>query len=180
MDDQVLDIFMEEMRRNDKYDKAITSIESELAIKDSFTRISGISTFPEHLKIYHLPSTIMSFYTKEEKNELFPTDNSTEGVVRTAAVSTDALEEQTLEMEYDMSGLVQAIVKAMSDSNQNHQSYTRQRIDETCEGCGMYGHNVYQTGCDRCAQYIMIKKYLEENPQNIRSILAKYKKHQKN
>ena len=49
-----------------------------------------------------------------------------------------------------------------------------------CEGCGMWGHNVYQTGCDRCAQYLMIKKYLEDNPQNIKSILYKYKKHQKN
>ena len=57
---------------------------------------------------------------------------------------------------------------------------TRERIDEMCEGCGMWGHNVYQTGCDRCAQYLMIKKYLEDNPQNMKSILFKYKKHQKN
>ena len=176
-DDQVLDIIMEEMRRDEKYGKAIKSITSELAIKDTFHRMSGTSTFPENLKIYHLPSTIMSYYTKEEREDLFPTDNNSDAVVNKVMVDEPL---NTSEMGSEMQELVQAIVKAMKDSTSKGTRITRERVDEMCEGCGMWGHNVYQTGCDRCAQYLMIKKYLEDNPQNIKSILYKYKKHQKN
>ena len=41
----------------------------------------------------------------------------------------------------------------------------------------MYGHD--KTGCDRCAQYILIKRYLEKNPDKEKAILFKYRKHQK-
>ena len=176
-DDQVLDIIMEEMRQDEKYEKAVTSLTSELSIKDTFQRMNSAATFPEHLKLYHLPSTIMSYYTKEERADLFPTDTTGDGVVN-SMYAREPLNEA--EMGSEMNDLVQAIIRAMKDSKGTSTKVTRERLDEMCEECGMWGHNVYQTGCDRCAQYLMIKKYLENNPQNVKSILSKYKKHQNN
>ena len=176
-DDQVLDIVMDAMRNDEKYEKAVTSITSELSIKDTFQRMSGTANFPEHLKIYHLPSTIMSYYTKDEREDLFPTDTSSDGVVNKIS-AVEPLHQH--EMGLEMQELTQAIIKAMKESTGSGTKITRERLDEFCEGCGMWGHNVYQTGCDRCAQYLMIKKYLENNAQNIQSILSRYKKHQRN
>ena len=181
-DDKVLNIIMEEMNGDTKYEIAHKAITSELAIQDALKRKNGNAPFPEHLKLYNLPSTVISFYTKEQRNSLFPHDNSTDteaDVVRQALLDTNDIEWEYEEPE-DMMGLVQAIVKAASDQSNGRNSLARERIDELCEGCGMYGHNVYQTGCDRCAQYIMIKQYLENNPNHVRTILNKYKKHQKN
>ena len=176
-DDQVLDIIMEEMRSDDKYDKGVKALDSELSIKDTFQRMGGNIQFPEHLKLYNIPSTIMSYYTEEEKKLMFPNEESTDGIVR---ILHEPDGNETTDEEFDMSDLVQSIINAMKIAPASGTNLTRERIDEMCEGCGMWGHNVYQTGCDRCAQYLMIKKYLEDNPQNMKSILFKYKKHQKN
>jgi hypothetical protein len=54
----------------------------------------------------------------------------------------------------------------------------RQGVAENCEGCGMYGRNIFKTRCDKCAQYIFIKRFLENNEDSIKLILAKYRKHQ--
>ena len=176
-DDQVLDIIMEEMRSDEKYDKAVKALSSELSIKDTFQRMGGGNQFPEHLKLYNLPSTVMSYYSQDEKKALFPNEDSTEGIVRTM---NTPYEKETSDEDFDMSDLVQSIIRAMQNSPAMGTNVKRERIEEMCEGCGMWGHNVFQTGCDRCAQYLMIKKYLEDNPQNVKSILYKYKKHQKN
>ena len=177
--DQVLDIFMEQLRTDDKYEVAVTAITSELTIKDTMLRNVGMTNFPEHLKIYHLPSTVMSYYTKEERNSLFPTDENSDDVIHTMG-ATDTARITPTDASDDMTEMFQVIIKAMNDSTDEKRIATRERIDEMCEGCGMYGHNVYKTGCDRCAQYLMIKKYLENNPQSVRGILSKYKRHQKN
>ena len=94
----------------------------------------------------------------EQRNSLFPHDNSTdaeENVVRQALSATTNTEWEFDEPE-DMMGLVQAIIKAASDQSNGRSSLARERIGEVCSGCGMYGHNMYQTRCDRCAQYIMV------------------------
>lgn len=182
-DDQILNIVMEEMRKEDKYDQAVQSINSELTINDTMYRQTGHKLFPEALKLYHLPSTIMSYYSKEDKNLLFPTDDEPEATI-SKLTSTDALNIQThpapVEMD-DITDIAQAIVRATYDSSHQQSKFfpTREGVDEICEGCGLPGHNTYKTGCDRCAQFILVKQYLEKNPDQIRSILAKYRKHQK-
>ena len=177
-DDQVLDIFMEEMCKDVKYEKAVNAINSELTIKDTMLRNVGMTNFPEHLKIYHLPSTVMSYYNKDERNALFPTEGENGEVIRSIQ-STSAVGVPSQDHELETGEMVTVIMKAIYDSTDGIKRLTRDRIDEICEGCGMHGHNVYQTGCDRCAQYLMIKKYLENNPQSIKGILSKYKKRQK-
>ena len=74
----------------------------------------------------------------------------------------------------------QAIVKVTSDPTTAQAMVAREGVDEMCEGCGMFGHNIYKSGCDRCAQYILIKRYLEKNPGNDKSIISKYKNTKKN
>ena len=82
------------------------------------------------------------------------------------------------ESNKDITGLIQAITKAAADGTS--KPLTHERIDETCGGCSMYGHNVYETGCDHCAQYILTQRYLENNPQSVKTILGKNRQHQKN
>ena len=179
-DDQVLNIFMAEMRKNSKYELAVQSINSELTIKDTLFRRTGEVAFPEHLKLYHLPSTVMSYYSKAERNQLFPTDDITEE--NTAIVnrinSTD-LNNYGDSSQDPYAAIAKDIIRVANDITEAKVLLARQGVDQNCEGCGMYGHDAYKTGCDRCAQYIMIKRYLEKHPESERSILSKYKKHQK-
>ena len=102
-DDQVLDIIMEEMRSDDKYDKGVKALDSELSIKDTFQRMGGNIQFPEHLKLYNIPSTIMSYYTEEEKKLMFPNEESTDGIVR---ILHEPDGNETTDEKFDMSDLV--------------------------------------------------------------------------
>ena len=181
-DDHILDIFMAEMRKDSKYDLAVQSISSELTIKDTLFRQTGIKDFPEHLKLYHLPSTVMSYYSKTERNQLFPTeenDSSESTAIVNKMTSTDLNNYAETSNESYEGLLVQEIIRVANDITDAKVQLARQAVDQNCEGCGMYGHDVYKTGCDRCAQYILIKRYLEKNPENEKSILYKYKNHQK-
>ena len=177
-DDQVLNIMMEQMRADTKYNLAVQSINSELTLKDTLFRTTGVAQFPEHLKLYHLPSTILSYYSKDERIQLFPTDTSTEAST-TAIVNQASMVGPTSTQNETIRDFAQAIVKVTSDPTTAQAMVAREGVDEMCEGCGLFGHNIYKSGCDRCAQYILIKRYLEKNPGNDKSIISKYKKHQK-
>jgi hypothetical protein len=54
----------------------------------------------------------------------------------------------------------------------------RESVDKTCKGCRQFGHDVYHQGCDFCAKFLLVTKYLQQNPNSKKSILYKYKKHQ--
>ena len=177
-DDQVLNIMLEEMRKETKYDLAVQSINSELTLKDTLVRTTGVAQFPEHLKLYHLPSTVLSYYSKEERTQLFPTDSSTASTT-TAIVNQASLADPFATHDDTIRDFIQAIVKVTCDPTEARAMVAREGIDEICEGCGMFGHNVFKNGCDRCAKYVLIKRYLEKNPENIKGILLKYRKHQK-
>ena len=176
-DDQILNIVMEEMRSDTRYQAAIDGISSELTIRDTFQRMHGSSQFPENLKLYNLPSTIMSYYSKEEKMSLFPTDNSLSPVVQSLKPTAAVLTNNTTQNS-ESNDLAQAILQITTDPKQAQVLLAREGVDEQCEGCGLYGHNVFQTGCDRCAQFILIQRYLEKHPSHTKPILAKYKAHQ--
>ena len=59
------------MRSDAKYDIANKAITSELTIHNALTQNQGNAPFPEHSKLYNLLSTVLSFYTKEQRNSLF-------------------------------------------------------------------------------------------------------------
>ena len=180
-DDKILNIFMAEMRKYTKYDLAVQSIASELTIKDTLNRRTGVKDFPEHLKLYHLPSTVISYYSKTERNQLFPPEesNSTDGTaIVNRGSSTDLNNYEDMANE-SYSDIAREIIEVANDITEAKVMLARQGVDQNCEGCGMYGHDVFKTGCDRCAQYILIKRYLEKNPGSEKSILFKYRKHQK-
>jgi hypothetical protein len=173
-DDQILDITMEQMRTDSRYDLAVQSINSELVMRDVYTRSHGINIFPEHLKLYNIPGTVMSYYPKEERNLLFPTDNTTDGIVNMGVGAN----EQETSTPQGLNDLVKAIVNVTAAPTNAQIKLARQGVAENCEGCGMYGHNVFKTGCDKCAQYILIKRFLEKNEDSVKPILSKYRKHQ--
>jgi hypothetical protein len=173
-DDQILDITMEQMRSDTRYHLAVQSINSELVMRDVYTRTHGVNIFPEHLKLYNLPATVMSYYPKEERSQLFPTDNETAGIVN-LGVATEVKNSSTPQ---GLSELVKAIVNVTAAPTNAQIKLARQGVAENCEGCGMYGHNVFKTGCDKCAQYILIKRFLEKNEDSVKPILSKYRKHQ--
>ena len=176
-DNQVLNIVMEEMSTDSKYEAAIQGINAELTIHDTFQRMHGPKDLPENLKLYNLPSTILSFYNKEDRNTLFPTDESTSPVINTIN-STAIIPSSEQITENESSILAKQLVAVTSDPQQAHVLLAREGIDEECEGCGLYGHNVYKTGCDRCAQFLLIQRYLDRNPKQSKFILTKYKQHQ--
>ena len=177
-DNQILNIVVEEMRTDSKYEAAIQGISAELTIHDTLQRMHGPQDLPENLKLYNLPSTIMSFYSKEDRSILFPTDDSTSPIINTTT-STDIMPVSDNTMDYDSTTLAQSLVAMTSDPQQAKILLARESINEECEGCGLYGHNVFKTGCDRCAQFILIQRYLDKNPKQIKSILSKYKQHQR-
>ena len=164
---------MDQMRSDTRYDIALASINSELTMKDTFTRQYGVTQFPEHLKLYNLPSTIMSYYSMDDKKDLFPSSNSTSYVINKmhASIETD------VEL-HEPDVLAKAIIHAATDSTEAKVLLARKGIDKTCPGCGMYGHDVFQTGCDKCAKYILIKQFLDKYPNSLNKIVSKYKEHQ--
>ena len=74
--------------------------------------------------------------------------------------------------------MVRAIVKITAAPSNAQISLARKGTDTTCQGCGMFGHDVYTSGCDKCAQYILIKRFLERHPDQISPLISKYQKHQ--
>ena len=52
------------------------SPQSELSMKDVFMRQYGTVVFLELLKVNNMPSTVMSYYSTVDREELFPTPAS--------------------------------------------------------------------------------------------------------
>jgi hypothetical protein len=173
-DDQILDITMEQMRTDARYNLAVQSINSELVMRDVYTRTHGVNIFPEHLKLYNLPGTVMSYYPKDERSTLFPTEDTTDAIVSKSVAN----ETSNYSTPQGLNDLVKAIVNVTAAPTNAQIKLAREGVAENCEGCGMWGHNVFKTGCDKCAQYILIKRFLEKNEDSVKPILTKYKKHQ--
>ena len=74
--------------------------------------------------------------------------------------------------------LAKAIVGALNAMDATVK-VARTGVDELCPGCGMYRRHFYQTDCDRCAQYLLVRDFLEKNHDNKSQILSKYKQHQR-
>ena len=74
--------------------------------------------------------------------------------------------------------MVRAIVKITAAPSNAQISLARKGTDTTCQGCGMFGHDGYTSGCGKCAQYILIKRFLERHPDQISPLISKYQKHQ--
>ena len=81
--------------------------------------------FPQHLSLNTLPYTIINVYTQEERNSLFGTDTDL-----TASQSNKPM--------------INAMRGRRNYDNQTTRSdiIPRARINEFCECCGEYGHNL--------------------------------------
>jgi hypothetical protein len=157
--DQILNIVMEQLRADTRYDLAVASIQSELTLRDTFQRQYGASVFPEGLTLRNLPGTIMSYYSDDEKRQLFPTPASTTSIINklTSEETTD-----------------DAIVRSIRDNT----SFARKSIDKLCGGCGKYGHDVFKTGCDFCAQHLIASEFFRKYPKASNKILEQFREHQ--
>jgi hypothetical protein len=58
--DQTLNIVMEQLRADTRYDLAVASIQSELTLRDTFQCRYIASVFPDGLTLCNLPGTILS------------------------------------------------------------------------------------------------------------------------
>ena len=70
------------------------------------------------------------------------------------------------------------ICTAIINSFKSNKNITRKALNEICEGCGKFGHNGFQSGCDFCAQLLMARTFLDNNPKSVAPILRRYKNHQ--
>ena len=111
--------------------------------------------FPPSLTLEILPYTIMKSYTTEEKNELF-TDHSNETTTP----------------------VVNVFNRRTNTRSQSQITNQRQRLNKTCQCCGISGHDVKTTGCDFAASMLLCNDYLKKNPQMKRKILTNFNNYQ--
>jgi hypothetical protein len=156
-DDDIINIVLEQLRPDTRYDKAVESITQQLTFNDTFQRQLGTVIFPEGLKLRNLPGTIMSYYSTEEKADLFPTDNT----------------HSTLNMLHD-----ETVVNAIINSIGSKPSYARESVDMFCPGCGQHGHSVFQSGCDFCAKHLLVTEFFKKFTNMKPKVIEKYKDHQ--
>lgn len=159
-DDEILNIVMEQLREDTRYETAVTGIESELTLSDAVQRRWGSTTFPEGLKLQNLPATIMSYYSEDDKKSLFPTEDSTSGIIHHMR-STDQVSE------------------AIINSINGRGNFARTSTDTICPGCGKYGHNIFHQGCDFCANLLLANDFFKKYPKASTKVLQQYNDHQK-
>jgi hypothetical protein len=156
-EDDIINIVLEQLRPDTRYDKAVESITQQLTFNDTFQRQLGTVIFPEGLKLRNLPGTIMSYYSTEEKANLFPTDDNT----------------STINLLHDES-VVDAIINSMGSK----PSYARESVDLFCPGCGQHGHSVFQSGCDFCAKHLLVTEFFKKFANMKPKVIEKFKEHQ--
>ena len=159
--DDILNIVIEQLQNDTRYEIAIAGINSELTLKDTFHRHMGSSIFPEGLKLKNLPSTIMSYYSDDDKKALFPTSSTTSGIISTL---------------YTPDNLSNAIINSFNGRQSN---MARKSVDEMCKGCGKYGHDIFHNGCDFCAQFVFAGEFFQKHPKASTRIVEQFKEHQK-
>ena len=162
-DSQIIDIVLEELYKDSRFELACAGIVSQIRMNETFNRQYNTTTFPVELKLSNLPHTIMAYYSEDEQSQLYPQTTPTINTVSTPTRSNTTTDQ-----------VCQDIIRKLH----SNKSLSREFIDEVCKGCGKYGHEVYQSGCDFCAQYLIAKNYLEEHPTAATPILKKYRKHQ--
>ena len=165
-DTQLIDIILEELRDDSRYEAAVTGIVSQLNMVQTYNKQFHTNDFPQDLTLHNIPTTVMSYYTEDEKQTLFPQQYS-------ATVHT-----MNTPVRSNTSNSTDAMCDAIINRLKSDKSLSRQSIDELCEGCGKAGHAVYQSGCDFCAQLLIARNFLKENPNSASSIIRKYKSHQ--
>jgi hypothetical protein len=101
----------------------------------------------------------MSYYSDDEKQQLFPTPASTISIINklTSEETTD-----------------EAIVRSIRDNT----SFARKSINKLCGGCGKYGHDVFKTGCYFCAQHLIASEFFRKYPKASNKILEQFQEHQ--
>jgi hypothetical protein len=156
-EDDIINMVLEQLRADTRFDKAVESITQQLTFNDTFQRQLGTVVFPEGLKLRNLPGTIMSYYSTEEKADLFPTDASNSTV-----------------NQLNDTNVVEAIINSMS----GRPSYARESVDKFCPGCGQLGHDVFQSGCDFCAKQLLVTEFFKKFNNMKPKVIEKYKAHQ--
>ena len=157
-DDDILNMVLEQLRADTRYDIAVTGIQTDLTLRDTLQRNIGPTFLPEGLKLNNLPGTIMSYYTEDEKKALFPTPNTTSGIIH--SIQTDALE------------------PAIINSFRGKSDTKRTSVDMLCPGCGKYGHSVFHNGCDFCASFLLASEFFKKYPNSSTKILERSKEFQ--
>jgi hypothetical protein len=139
--DDLLDIVIEQLRDDTRYDVAVAGIQSEITMRDMMIRQVGPTPYPENLLLRNLPSTIMSYYTVQEKQQLF------------AKPSTTSMAHQLRDVQ-DMATI----------NSYTSNPLKRESVDKFCQGCGQFGHSVYHNGCDFCAKLLLANDFLKKHP----------------
>jgi hypothetical protein len=157
-EDDIINMVLEQLRSDTRYDKAVESITQQLTFNDTFQRQLGTVVFPDGLKLRNLPGTIMSYYSPTEKLELFSTEDNKFSINKVNDANS---------------------IKAIINSLNGRPSYARESIDAFCPGCGQHRHNVFQSRCDFCAKQLLVTEFFKKFNNMKPNIVEKYKDHQK-
>jgi hypothetical protein len=157
-EDDIINMVLEQLRADTRYNKAVESITQQLTFNATFQHQLGTVVFPDGLKLRNLPGTIMSYYSPTEKLELFPTDDS--------KISINKVNDENM---------IEAIINSLN----GRPSYARESVDAFCPGCGQHGHNVFQSGCDFCAKHLLVTEFFKKFNNMKPKVVEKYKEHQK-
>ena len=179
-DECLLRFIMQDLRDDTRYDKALRTLEVELSTYDTMKRHSpNYIPFPTDLMLHNIPQTVMACYTDDEKDTLFvsPTVSKVSDTVSTA--SSISMEQGFVRTVFSAGTTddIQAFIKVMKGTA--NRVPARESIDEYCQGCGKYGHDVFHQGCDFCAQLSIALKFLDKNPNEAKKLIREYMSHQR-
>ena len=173
-DECILRFIMEDLREDSRYDKAVRALEVELSTFDTMKRhTQSYIPFPMDLYLHNIPQTVMACYTDDEKESLFSSSTISK-MSDTASTSSSSSMEQgyvrTLFSTGDHED-IQCFINVMKSSN---RMPARESLDQYCQGCGKYGHDIFHQGCDFCAQLSIALKFLDKHPDEVKKIIKKY------
>ncbi len=175
------------MEEDGRFEEAINLIDMKLNLHRTLTKDLPDAPFPPSLCLEPLPYTVLGYYSEEEQKSLFGDDADATTITSVPTTNALAVVNRFNDSKPPPRQPANPYNRDNSTSSQKfsrqpatQQSYKyRPRLDETCEACGKYGHQVSKNGCDFCAQLILADKYIKNNPNMANDIVEKYQRLQR-
>ena len=155
------------LENDGRFDKALQAITMKKNLYEQMLNIDPTAPFPPPLTIDTIPYTIMNSYNASEKRDLFGTSST---------VSNPTINKlNTVRNPYKTNSNPSTPPRG---APRDTVPPMRGRLNVFCKGCGQYGHDIFQNGCDFTASYIKAKAFIEKNPQLIQKIAREQFKYQ--
>ena len=176
---KVLKYIRAQLDNDDRYEKAITYIDNEL--KRIYAKIDEPLPFPTELTLEgtvavtlmkQLPRTIVNSINESlssDKSSIIINKMNTRGSSRKGGLSgKSSYHKPSKETKYSKS----------HDNKDENSKQGRKPIDKVCPACGVSGHHIDITGCDKMAQFKILEEYNRgrngKTIEKARKIYSKY------